>query len=129
MPECGCLARERLLGHVAPPPLAPESRSCLGAPRALQHSCQAICGIVRHVSDAPHVGLNKINGDIGRGSGIRTRDFLLPKQALYQAELCPVHRGSCRFNGGTSSSVVKHDCSIVLVGLRTGFASRNAEPR
>ena len=26
---------------------------------------------------------------IGRGSGIRTRDFLLPKQALYQAELCP----------------------------------------
>jgi hypothetical protein len=26
---------------------------------------------------------------IGRGSGIRTRDPLLPKQVLYQAELCP----------------------------------------
>jgi hypothetical protein len=25
----------------------------------------------------------------GRGSGIRTRDPLLPKQVLYQAELCP----------------------------------------
>jgi len=28
-------------------------------------------------------------GFIGRGSGIRTRDPLLPKQVLYQAELCP----------------------------------------
>ncbi len=28
--------------------------------------------------------------DNGRGGGIRTRDFLLPKQALYQAELRPV---------------------------------------
>jgi hypothetical protein len=27
---------------------------------------------------------------IGRGGGIRTLDFLLPKQALYQAELRPV---------------------------------------
>ena len=26
---------------------------------------------------------------VGRGSGIRTRDPLLPKQVLYQAELCP----------------------------------------
>jgi hypothetical protein len=35
---------------------------------------------------------------IGRGSGIRTRDPLLPKQVLYQAELCPdtesVHWGA-----------------------------------
>ena len=30
---------------------------------------------------------NKLS--IGRGSGIRTRDPLLPKQVLYQAELCP----------------------------------------
>lgn len=27
----------------------------------------------------------------GRGSEIRTRDLLLPKQALHQAELCPVN--------------------------------------
>ena len=30
---------------------------------------------------------------VGRGSGIRTRDPLLPKQVLYQAELCPDTRG------------------------------------
>ena len=29
---------------------------------------------------------------IGRGDMIRTRDILVPNQALYQAELCPVNR-------------------------------------
>jgi hypothetical protein len=34
---------------------------------------------------------------VGRGSGIRTRDPLLPKQVLYQAELCPdISRTSAR---------------------------------
>ena len=34
---------------------------------------------------------------VGRGSGIRTRDPLLPKQVLYQAELCPdISRTSTR---------------------------------
>lgn len=30
----------------------------------------------------------------GRGNEIRTRDILVPNQALYQAELCPVDRFS-----------------------------------
>ena len=32
--------------------------------------------------------------NIGRGNEIRTRDILVPNQALYQAELCPVDRFS-----------------------------------
>jgi hypothetical protein len=32
-------------------------------------------------------------GLVNRGDRIRTCDFLLPKQALYQAELRPVVRG------------------------------------
>ena len=32
---------------------------------------------------------SKMPSIVGRGSGIRTRDPLLPKQVLYQAELCP----------------------------------------
>jgi hypothetical protein len=35
---------------------------------------------------------NKLNS--GRGGEIRTHDFLLPKQALYQAELRPAKRGT-----------------------------------
>jgi hypothetical protein len=31
----------------------------------------------------------------GRGTGIRTPDPLLPKQVLYQAELCPDTSGRC----------------------------------
>src|SRR4051794_31602720 len=39
----------------------------------------------------------------GRGDMIRTRDPLLPKQMLYQAELRPDLTSICRFHGSRSS--------------------------
>ena len=50
----------------------------------LTHSLEGCCSI-----QLSYGTLKRTNG---RGSGIRTYDILLPKQALYQAELCPVLR-------------------------------------
>lgn len=41
-----------------------------------------------------NLGIDLIDPQGGRGGQIRTDDFLLPKQALYQAELRPVVDGA-----------------------------------
>ena len=49
----------------------------------LTHSLEGCCSI-----QLSYGALDK-QSIIGRDSWIRTSDILLPKQALYQAELCP----------------------------------------
>ena len=61
----------------------------------------------------PKFDLIPKNRRLGRGSGIRTRDPLLPKQVLYLAELCPdtTVRGCVPLCGPLVKHAVWHMCA------------------
>lgn len=53
------------------------------------------------------VPTNSSETEIGRDDTIRTCDILLPKQALYQAELHPENGGACRVR--TDDLIITND--------------------
>ena len=60
---------------------------------------------------------------VSRGSGIRTHGLLLPKQALYQAELCPVG-GYCYRHGRFVKAAIGRRCGGAAVRRCGGAAVR-----
>ncbi len=58
-----------------------------------------------------------MTGDDGRGDRIRTYGLLLPKQALYQAELHPVRR-----SGGAMQVVLRQLYQCIFIGRIGNFA-------
>ena len=71
----------------------------------------------------------KING--GRGGQIRTDDFLLPKQALYQAELRPVRGGELDRRTKRNQEKSPEDSNVAseLAGVGRESGTEGGQPK